>query len=72
MTSREGRDLQGLPTGVVAVSKILEKGELQVSDKERQIQLESLFKDVATIVAEKCVNPETNRWVIGKICVAGV
>jgi len=41
--------------------QILEKGELQVSEKERQIQLESLFKDVATIVAEKCVNPETKR-----------
>lgn len=34
---------------------------MQVSEKERQIQLELLFKDVATIVAEKCVNPETNR-----------
>jgi len=41
--------------------QILEKGELQVSEKERQIQLESLFKDVATLVAEKCVNPETKR-----------
>jgi len=41
--------------------QILEKGELQVSEKERQIQLESLFRDVATIVAEKCVNPETKR-----------
>jgi len=43
------------------IVQILEKGELQVSEKERQIQLESLFKDVATVVAEKCVNPETNR-----------
>ena len=32
---------------------------LQVSDKERQAQQEALFKDVATIVSEKCVNPET-------------
>ena len=31
----------------------------QVSDKERQAQQEALFKDVATIVSEKCVNPET-------------
>ena len=42
-------------------SKILEKGELQVSDKERQHQLENSFKEIATIVAEKCVNPETKR-----------
>lgn len=42
-------------------SQILAKGELQVSDKERQSQLEQMFRDIATIVAEKCVNPETKR-----------
>lgn len=31
--------------------EILSKGELQVSDKERNSQLESLFKDIATTVA---------------------
>nr|XP_057936606.1 ribosome maturation protein SBDS [Doryrhamphus excisus] len=41
--------------------QILAKGELQVSDKERQSQLETMFRDIATIVAEKCVNPETKR-----------
>ncbi|XP_049867571.1 ribosome maturation protein SBDS [Pectinophora gossypiella] len=41
--------------------EILEKGELQVSDKERHSQIDSLFKDIATTVAEKCVNPETKR-----------
>ncbi|KFR03934.1 Ribosome maturation protein SBDS, partial [Opisthocomus hoazin] len=41
--------------------QILSKGELQVSDKERQTQLEQMFRDIATIVAEKCVNPETKR-----------
>ncbi|KAJ9591724.1 hypothetical protein L9F63_001752, partial [Diploptera punctata] len=41
--------------------EILAKGELQVSDKERQSQLESLFRDIATTVADKCVNPETKR-----------
>ncbi|XP_065174933.1 ribosome maturation protein SBDS-like [Sycon ciliatum] len=41
--------------------KILEKGELQVSDKERQVQLESMFKDIATTVADKCINPETKK-----------
>uniref|UniRef100_A0A4W6CVU0 Ribosome maturation protein SBDS n=1 Tax=Lates calcarifer TaxID=8187 RepID=A0A4W6CVU0_LATCA len=40
---------------------ILAKGELQVSDRERQTQLETMFRDIATIVAEKCVNPETKR-----------
>ncbi|XP_051521668.1 ribosome maturation protein SBDS-like isoform X3 [Myxocyprinus asiaticus] len=41
--------------------QILSKGELQVSDKERHSQLEQMFRDIATIVAEKCVNPETKR-----------
>lgn len=41
--------------------EILEKGELQVSDKERHSQIDSLFKDIATTVADMCVNPETKR-----------
>jgi ribosome maturation protein SDO1 len=40
---------------------ILEKGELQVSEKERNANLESTFKEIATMVSDKCVNPETNR-----------
>lgn len=48
--------------------QILAKGELQVSDKERNQQLESMFRDIATIVAEKCVNPETKRpYTVGMI-----
>ncbi|XP_001604171.1 ribosome maturation protein SBDS [Nasonia vitripennis] len=41
--------------------EILEKGELQVSDKERHSALDSMFKDIATTVADKCVNPESKR-----------
>lgn len=41
--------------------EILLKGELQVSEKERHATLESTFKEIATMVADKCVNPETNR-----------
>ncbi|EFA09656.1 ribosome maturation protein SBDS [Tribolium castaneum] len=41
--------------------EILLKGELQVSDKERQSQIDQLFKDIATTVAEKCINPELKR-----------
>lgn len=47
-----------LPNSLI---QILAKGELQVSEKERTNQLESMFRDIATIVAEKCVNPETKR-----------
>ncbi len=34
---------------------------MQVSEKERHVQLESTFKDVATTVANMCVNPDTKR-----------
>lgn len=42
-------------------TEILDKGELQISEKERQTQLESTAKEVATIVSEKCINSETKR-----------
>jgi len=40
---------------------ILEKGEFQVSDKERKLEYENLFKDVASILVDKCINPETQK-----------
>jgi len=40
---------------------ILAKGELQVSEKERHKDQETMFRDIATIIAEKCINPVTNR-----------
>ena len=41
--------------------EILAKGELQVSEKERHVQQDSMLKEIATMVADKCVNPETKR-----------
>ncbi|KAL1533531.1 ribosome maturation protein SBDS-like [Salvia divinorum] len=41
--------------------EILEKGELQVAGKERESQLSSQFRDIATIVMQKTYNPETKR-----------
>ncbi|KAI5597456.1 hypothetical protein POPTR_002G073200v4 [Populus trichocarpa] len=41
--------------------EILEKGELQVAGKERDSQLSSQFRDIATIVMQKTINPETQR-----------
>lgn len=39
-----------------------------MSDKERQSQLDSMFRDIATIVADKCVNPESKRpYTVGVI-----
>lgn len=36
--------------------EILNKGELQVSDLERDDKLENLKKAIANIIASKCVN----------------
>lgn len=43
------------------VLEILRKGELQVSERERQYQAGNLFNEIAVIVSEKCVDPTTKR-----------
>ncbi|KAG8908071.1 hypothetical protein FRB99_000515 [Tulasnella sp. 403] len=43
------------------VQEILKKGELQVGEKEREHALSNMWKDIATQVAEKCVDPTTER-----------
>jgi len=40
---------------------ILEKGDVQVTARERQAEAESKLHDVATVVASKCVNRDTKR-----------
>lgn len=52
-------ELEGDQTEICKV--ILAKGDLQVSDKERQAQQEAMFKDIATVISDKCVNPESKR-----------
>lgn len=43
------------------VLEILRKGELQVSERERQYHAENLFHEIAVLVSEKCVDPATKR-----------
>ncbi|KAI8975579.1 SBDS protein C-terminal domain-containing protein [Mycotypha africana] len=43
------------------VQEILKKGELQVAEKERSDQLETTWRDIANIVTENCINPQTKR-----------
>ena len=42
-----------------ATFQILKKGEVQVGEKERDHDITSLRKELATLVAEKCVDPST-------------
>lgn len=32
-----------------------------MSEKERHVQQDSMLKEIATMVSDKCVNPETKR-----------
>ena len=41
--------------------QILKKGELQVGEKERDHDLASLRKEIATLISEKCVDPSTQH-----------
>lgn len=43
------------------ITEMLTKGELQVSEKERQYASDNLFNEIASIVAEKCVDPDTKK-----------
>lgn len=43
------------------ISEILMKGEQQVSDKERQHNLDNILRDIATVVSDKCVDPNTQQ-----------
>jgi len=40
---------------------ILEKGDVQVTAKERQAEADSKLHDIATVVATKCINRDTKR-----------
>ncbi|ORY42978.1 putative Shwachman-Bodian-diamond syndrome protein [Leucosporidium creatinivorum] len=41
--------------------EVLKKGELQVGEKERAVELEEMRREIATEVAGRCVDPGTQR-----------
>eukprot|EP00286_Rhodomonas_abbreviata_P012008 CAMPEP_0181327982 /NCGR_PEP_ID=MMETSP1101-20121128/22432_1 /TAXON_ID=46948 /ORGANISM="Rhodomonas abbreviata, Strain Caron Lab Isolate" /LENGTH=136 /DNA_ID=CAMNT_0023436759 /DNA_START=56 /DNA_END=462 /DNA_ORIENTATION=+ len=41
--------------------EILSKGEIQLSEKERAAQADSLLKEICTWIADKCVNTHSKR-----------
>ncbi|CAG9466910.1 unnamed protein product [Pedinophyceae sp. YPF-701] len=40
---------------------ILEKGQLQVSEGERKVEIGTLFKDVCSVLVDKTINPTTGK-----------
>ena len=62
--SANNADLQscfGTTDFVTIACEILAKGDLQISEKERALEMENKFKDIASIIVEKCINAETRR-----------
>jgi ribosome maturation protein SDO1 len=43
------------------IHEILKKGELQVGEKERNHELSTTWKEIVTLVCEKCVDPGSQR-----------
>ena len=46
---------------ITSSNQILNKGEVQVGEKEREHDLTSLRREIATLVAEKSVDPATQH-----------
>ncbi|PAA91218.1 hypothetical protein BOX15_Mlig032844g1 [Macrostomum lignano] len=40
---------------------ILNKGEIQLTEKERSAQQQAMLKDIAKLIADRCLNPDTKR-----------
>lgn len=40
---------------------ILENGEIQISEKEREVLIESKFKEMVFIISQKIIHPQTKR-----------
>mmetsp|Transcript_34117 Transcript_34117/g.63256 ORF Transcript_34117/g.63256 Transcript_34117/m.63256 type:complete len:248 (-) Transcript_34117:81-824(-) len=62
-TLAKGKDLQKVfgSTDQTAICKlILATGQLQVSQKERKFEAESKLRDIATTIAEMCINTDNN------------
>eukprot|EP00472_Partenskyella_glossopodia_P005223 CAMPEP_0197514834 /NCGR_PEP_ID=MMETSP1318-20131121/154_1 /TAXON_ID=552666 /ORGANISM="Partenskyella glossopodia, Strain RCC365" /LENGTH=265 /DNA_ID=CAMNT_0043063037 /DNA_START=60 /DNA_END=857 /DNA_ORIENTATION=- len=61
-TLAKSKDLErcfGIADQTECCKIILEKGQLQVSQKERKVQSENMLRDIATIIADKCINIDT-------------
>lgn len=43
------------------IKEILFKGEIQLSEKERQLQLNKINNEMLTIISAKCINPKSKK-----------
>lgn len=59
--SKDLLDAFGTTDKKLVCMEILNKGEIQISDQERLALQDTMLKDIANIVVDKTVNPETDR-----------
>lgn len=43
------------------ILEILQKGELQLGEKERQLNIDSINKEILVVISTKCINPRTKK-----------
>ncbi|GMM34747.1 guanine nucleotide exchange factor [Saccharomycopsis crataegensis] len=43
------------------VLEILSKGEIQLGEKERQLNIQNINKEILTIISTKCINPKSRK-----------
>ena len=43
------------------IEMILDRGEMQLGEKEREVMLDNIFKEILTIIQNKLIHPETKR-----------
>ncbi|KAI5686378.1 ShwachmanBodianDiamond syndrome [Leishmania braziliensis] len=48
-------------TELEAIKYMLNHGELQVAQQERTAEVDEMFKDIAVIISQKCINTKTQR-----------
>lgn len=53
--------LQEVCVSMLILMQILKKGELQVGEKERTHELTNLWREIATQVSQKCVEPSSQK-----------
>lgn len=60
-SSKDLMEVFGTADTKTICAEILDKGDLQVSEQERQALLDSMFRDVAAIASDLSINPENGR-----------
>uniref|UniRef100_A0A7S1KTJ5 Ribosome maturation protein SBDS n=1 Tax=Percolomonas cosmopolitus TaxID=63605 RepID=A0A7S1KTJ5_9EUKA len=59
--TRDLKNVFGTTDKTKIAIEILKHGELQISEKERKLMYETMFRDILNFVVNQCLNPDTKR-----------